>query len=225
MGFFTVYSTFVIADFLFLAGGALILAYSLIEETNMTTAPTKETIVRNLLLIYSPNTAGIVNAGFIFFGFLVSIPGLILPSTRGWLKFFGGMVVINALFTMIIGLTIWFHTLKTRSEFSGVYAALPSASQSLIQQSLDCCGYESSTSPMFVTDSVCTSASVAAMKGGCISPFSSKANVILDVIFTAAFGIVGVDAIVFLSILMLLQERKEQERYRHIDEKNGSNGF
>jgi len=221
----TVFSTFVVMDFLFLATGALLLGYSLIEESNMKQTPTVGNVVRNLLLIYSPNTAGIVNAGFIFFGFVVSIPGLILPSTRGWLKFFGAMVVINALFTMIMGLVIWFHTLKTRSEFSGVYAALPASSQSLMQQALDCCGYENSTSPMFITDNVCTSAAVAAMKGGCISPFSSKANVILDQIFTAAFGIVGVDAVTFLSILMLLQDRKEQERYRHIDEKNGNNAF
>lgn len=225
MGFLTVYSTFVIADFLYLATGALLLGYSLIEQSNMSSTPDKGNVIRNLLLIYSPNTAGIVNAAFIFFGFLVSIPGLILPTTRGWLKFFGGIVVINAIFTMIIGLFIWFHTLKTRSEFSSVYAALPASSQSLIQQVLECCGYENSTSPMFVTDTVCTSATVAAKLGGCISPFSSKANIILDQIFTAAFGIVGIDAVTFLAILMLLQDRKEQERYRHIDEKNESNAF
>jgi len=221
----TVFSTFVVMDFLFLAGGAILLAYSLIEISNMSATPTVGNVVRNLLLIYSPNTAGIVNAAFIFFGFLVSIPGLILPSTRGWLKFFASIVVINAIFTMVIGLFIWFHTLKTRSEFSSVYAALPGTSQSLVQQALNCCGYENSTSPMFIVDSVCPTAAEAALKGGCISPFSSKANVILDQIFTAAFGIVGVDAVTFLSILMLLQVRKEQERYRHIDEKNGNNAF
>jgi len=221
----TVFSIFVVMDFFFLATGALLLGFSLIEQSNMTQVPTVGNVVRNMLLIYSPNVAGIVNAVFIFFGFLVSIPGLILPSTRGWLKFFAGLVFINALFTMIIGLVIWFHTLKTRSEFSSVYAALPASSQSLMQQALDCCGYESSTSPPFIPDNICTSAAVAVMKGGCISAFSSKANVILDQIFTAAFGIVGVDAATFLAILMLLQDRKEQERYRHIDEKNGNNAF
>lgn len=35
----------------------------------------------------------------------------------------------------------------------------------------------------------------------------------------------GVDAFVFMSILCLLQDRKEKERYRHIDEKNGDNAF
>jgi len=221
----TVFSTFIVADFLFLAGGAVLLAFALIQRAEMNEASTEANIVRNVLFIYSPSVFGIVNAGFVFFAFLVSIPGLVLPSTRGWLKLLGALVLINALFTMIIGLDIWFHTLKTRSEFSSVYAALPKASQSLMQQSLDCCGYENSTSPPFVTDSVCTSDATAALKGGCISPFSSKANVILDQIFTAAFAIVGVDGALFLAILMLLQDRKEKERYRHIDEKNGGSGF
>jgi hypothetical protein len=44
-------------------------------------------------------------------------------------------------------------------------------------------------------------------------------------IFTAAFGIVGVDAILVLCVAMVLQYRQEQERYRHIDEKNGLGGL
>jgi hypothetical protein len=44
---------------------------------------------------------------------------------------------------------------------------------------------------MFVTDSTCTNAIVAATKPGCVTPFSSFANNYLDLIFTAAFGIVG----------------------------------
>jgi len=221
----TVFSTFVVADFLFLATGALLLAYALVQQSELAEVATKGNVVRNLLLIYSPSVAAIVNAGFVFFTFVVSIPGLILPSTRGWLKLLGFLVVANALFTLIIGLDIWFHTLKTRSEFSSIYTALPSTSQSMIQQSLDCCGYENSTSPLFITDAVCSSATTAAMKGGCISPFSSEANLVLDQIFTAAFAIVGIDATLFLALLMLLQDRKEKERYRHIDEKNGSGGF
>lgn len=39
--------------------------------------------------------------------------------------------------------------------------------------------------------------------------------------FTGAFGIVGFDVIVMLMITIVLKDRKEKERYRHIDEKNG----
>ena len=85
----------------------------------------------------------------------------------------------------------------------------------------DCCGYFNSTSPLFVQDGTCTTSLVAAQKGGCISKFSSHANRYLDLIFTAAFGIVGIDTILVLCVAMVLKYRQEQERYRHIDEKNG----
>lgn len=81
-----------------------------------------------------------------------------------------------------------------------------------------------STTPLFVQDSTCTTPLVAAQKGGCIAKFSSASNTYLDRIFTAAFGIVGVDMILVLCVAMVLKYRQEQERYRHIDEKNGG-GF
>jgi hypothetical protein len=56
---------------------------------------------------------------------------------------------------------------------------------------LNCCGYLNSTSPPFVIDAICTNAVVAASKVGCVGPFSSVANNFLDVVFTAAFGVVG----------------------------------
>lgn len=74
-------------------------------------------------------------------------------------------------------------------------------------------------------DSTCLSSLVAAQKGGCIAPFSTFANTYLDQIFTAAFGIVGVDMLVLLCVAMVLQYRQEQERYRHIDEKLGLGGM
>jgi hypothetical protein len=54
---------------------------------------------------------------------------------------------------------------------------------------LGCCGYINTTD--FVTDTTCTSAFVAAGKSSCVGPFSTIANNYLDVLFTAAFGIVG----------------------------------
>lgn len=43
----------------------------------------------------------------------------------------------------------------------------------------------------YVTDTTCTSVFVAAAKASCVGPFSTFANNYLDVLFTAAFGIVG----------------------------------
>lgn len=50
----TVFSTFVVADFLFLAGGALLLGFALVEQADMSEAANKGNAVRNLLFLYSP---------------------------------------------------------------------------------------------------------------------------------------------------------------------------
>jgi len=217
--------TFILTDLLFLGTGGLLIGFSLITEAEKTNTPTVSTIARNLLLAMCPLTGAVANAIIIFVTFLASLPAIIMPMTRGWLKLHGYMVVICGVFTLIIGLDIWFTTLKTRSELSTVWSTQSAADQSLLQQELSCCGYFNSTSPPFVTDSVCADALTAAQKPGCVSPFSSFANNFLDLIFTAAFGIVGVDVSLVLSIAMLLKDRKEKERYRHIDEKTGTAGF
>jgi len=220
-----VLATFVITDFLFLLTGVLLLAFPLVTESQMTTAPTVNSVARNLLLMRCPLTAAIANSVMIFVTFLVSLPAIVMPMTRGWLKIHGYMVLICAIFTLVLGLDTWFDTLKTRSNLLGVWASQPASTQSLLQQELNCCGYANSTSPPFVTDSTCTSSLVAAQLSGCVGPFSTFANNFLDLIFTAAFGVVGVDVALILSIAMLLKDRKEKARYRHIDEKNGAGGF
>jgi len=129
------------------------------------------------------------------------------------------------LFTLIIGLTIWFETLKTRRVLSDIWNVQPATTQSLLQQQFNCCGYANSTSPPFVTDSACPNALAAAAQVGCVTPFSKYANLFLDVVFTGAFGIVGVDVVFVLATAMLLKDRKEKERYRGIDEKSGVGAF
>lgn len=85
--------------------------------------------------------AALGNAILIFVTFLISVPGIIMPMTRGWLKLSGYMTVVCGLFTLIIGLTIWFETLKTRRVLSDIWNVLPSTSQSLLQQKV--CGFSS----------------------------------------------------------------------------------
>jgi hypothetical protein len=80
--------------------------------------------------------AAITNAVFIFVTFLFSIPAMIVPMNRGWLKLHGYMVVVCAVFTLVLGLNTWFNTLKTRSNLAPIWAAQSTTSQSLLQQSV-----------------------------------------------------------------------------------------
>jgi len=217
--------TYVAVDALFVVTGGLLLIFALTTKARITDTPTLANVANDLILSTCPLNAAIGNSVFVFFTFLMSIPAIVMPMTRGWLKFSGYLTVISGLFTMIIGLTIWFETLKTRKNFSTVWVNQPASTQSLLQQKFNCCGYTNSTSPPFVTDSTCPNALAAAAQIGCVSPFSSFANNFLDLVFTGAFGIVGVDVLLVLSTAMLLKDRKEKERYRHIDEKSGAGAF
>jgi hypothetical protein len=89
----------------------------------------------------------------------------------------------------------------------------------------NCCGYINSTTPAFQQDNTCTTALVAAQKQGCVGPYTNFANSFLDMIFTGMFGLVALDAILLLCNAMLVRKRKEMERYRHIDAKNGFGGI
>jgi len=216
---------FVGLDFLFVGCGGLILGFSLISEQQLRQTPTTNNVTQNLLLGQCPLTAGVVNAIFIFVTFLLSLPALFLPTNRGWLRTQGWLVVVCATFTLGLGLAVWVETLQTRQNLSNLWGRQTPVIQSLLQQKFNCCGYVNSTTPPFVQDVTCSNTLVAAQKGGCISPFSSFANKYLDRVFTAAFGIVGLDAMLVLTVAMVLKYRMEQERYRHIDEKNGLGGL
>jgi hypothetical protein len=57
-----------------------------------------------------------------------------MPTSRGWLKIHGYMVVVCMVFTLVIGLDIWFETLKTRENLSQLWNRQPNSVQSLLQQ-------------------------------------------------------------------------------------------
>lgn len=215
----------VAADGLFLAAGIMELVFSLVVRSQMNDVPTDgEQATRNLLYQRFPLAAGIVNAAFILLTFVATLPGLFMPA-RGILKVGGYMVTFCAIFTMCVGVFLWVMTLRIREEFLAVYVAQDPSVQGLIQTSFECCGYNNSTVPAFVTDSTCPSPAAAALMRGCATAISSFANIHIDSIFTVVFGIVGIDAIFVLCIACLLKERKERERYRHIDEKSGFRSF
>ncbi|TAQ88954.1 hypothetical protein B7494_g2729 [Chlorociboria aeruginascens] len=217
--------SYIVVNFLFVASGGLLIAFALTTKSENAQQQTVKTVARDLLLMRCPLNGAIGNAVVVFVTFLISLPAMMMPTTRGWLKLHGFMTVVCALFTLVLGLEIWFDTLKTRANLSVTWNLQTSATQSLLQQELGCCGYQNSTSPPFVVDSTCPTAAVAATIVGCVTPFSKLANNFLDEIFTGAFGIVGIDVALVLMTTMLLKDRKEKARYRVIDEKNGARSF
>jgi len=213
---------YLLADFLFLAAGGLILAFSLLAAQQEKETLTIDNVATNLLLTICPLTAGVVNAIIVFATFLTSLAALALPTNRTWLKLQGWLVVVCSFFTLILGLIIWFNTLQTRNNLSTIWVAQSVDVQSLLQEKFNCCGYLNFLAPAFVVDPTCPNSNVASTMAGCVSGFSSYANSYLGLVFTIAFGIVAVDVVVLLCIVMVLKHRAEQQRYKHIDEKSAT---
>ncbi|KAJ9204601.1 hypothetical protein DTO166G4_7509 [Paecilomyces variotii] len=217
--------TFFGADLAFLLGGVLLLVGGLVMEMVLKGTLTVDNVDKVLLLQMFPIKGAIVNAIFVFITFVMSLLGIMLPGNRFWLKCHGYFVWFCAIFTMILGLDLWFQTLQTRANLDTLWGKQTAQTQSLLQQKFDCCGYTNSTSPPFIQDSVCTTPLVAAQLGGCATAFTAFANPFLDIIFTADFGIVAIDMILLLCVAVVVKDRKEKERYRLIDAKNGFEGI
>lgn len=90
-----------------------------------------ETELRSRLTVVA---AGVVNAIFVFATFLLSLPALAMPMSRGWLKLQAWLVVVCAVFTLVIGLFIWFDTLEVRKNLGVVWGSMSPTIQDLMQQ-------------------------------------------------------------------------------------------
>ncbi|KAF3768773.1 hypothetical protein M406DRAFT_249206 [Cryphonectria parasitica EP155] len=214
-----VLGAYVAADLAFAVTGAILVGFCVVTQNTMFNAPTNGTeAVEHLLFREFPLTAGIANGVMVFVTFALTIPAIVMP-TRGWLKLSSYFIVASALFSVILGLYMWILTLRTKETFSPIWDAQTSTVQDLMQTSFTCCGYFNSTSPAFVTDATCQSPAAAALMRGCAAPIASFANVFVDDIFTAVFGMAGIDAVLLLATACLLKDRKERARFRYIDSK------
>jgi hypothetical protein len=81
-----------------------------------------------------PYLAAIANAVLIFITFVLSLPAIIFPDNRGWLKLHAWFTVGSATFTLGVGLAIWFDTLRTRSNLGVVWEQQTPQVRSLLQQ-------------------------------------------------------------------------------------------
>ncbi|KAF8243427.1 hypothetical protein K440DRAFT_589596 [Wilcoxina mikolae CBS 423.85] len=216
-----VLTSYVVSDFIFLATGVMLITVASIWRNEMASPPTEESVGRLILLQRCPLVAVLANGILVVITFVVSLPAFALPTSRTWLKIHSWGVVMCLLFTLVLGLNEWIQTLTTRANLQVVWGKQSQETQSMLQQKFDCCGYVNSTTPLYVPDAVCTNDIVAASKEGCVTAFSGYGEKWLNYLFTAAFGVVGMDVVLLLCAAMMIRYRKEQLRYRLIDQKWG----
>ncbi|KAH0596779.1 hypothetical protein MHUMG1_05087 [Metarhizium humberi] len=191
-----VFTTTLGISLLFLASGCLELGFSLVVRNMMDSKPESgQEAVRNLLYQMFPLTAGIANGAATLATFAFTLLGLMSPM-RSWLKAGGYLITLCGLFTLCLGVYLWIMTLRLKDGFFPTYLELEPGVQSLVQQSL--------LQHLYRQYLYCALWHRRDAKGS---------------------WELGLDAILILSIACLLKERKERERYRHIDEKSGFRQF
>lgn len=109
---------------------------------------------------------------------LLAVPGAIANSRR-LLKASSVANTISLLATLATGFSIWYTTLVERRTYLALWQSQSLNSTALIQDRFDCCGYFNATSPTFAFSTACPTADAAALKQGCVLPFTTFADLIL----------------------------------------------
>ena len=87
-----------------------------------------------LLIIRIISIGIIANAAVVFVTFIVALVSYIAPLNRLWLRLHSWLVILSGMFTLILGLIIWFYTLKSRSNIGKIWTDESDEVRSLLQQ-------------------------------------------------------------------------------------------
>ncbi len=68
-----------------------------------------------------------------------------------WLKVSSGLIVVTALFSLVLGLDIWFLTLKTKEDFAPLWSAQNATVQELMQTAVRFLSTHPPSGPLFYT--------------------------------------------------------------------------
>lgn len=182
-------------------------------------------VLRNLIISKADLTIGIVIGVAYLLTFALSVGAVIQPNHVTL-----GLVILNwtllgdAIITLIVGTIIWFYTLRERTNFAVIFDGASQNTRQQVQDALQCCGYFSATDSV-VNAGFCLDPTKAANATPCVGPLTTKADFTLNNIFSSIYGFMAVIIALFLASMCVIKVRKEEERFRLIDEKRGGRGF
>jgi len=205
------------SSFSVLAAGVVSIAFSIVWR-----APN---VLRNLIISPSDLTIGIIIGVVYLITFAVSIGAIIQPAhvTIG-LVILNWTLLADAVVTLVVGSIIWFYTLRERANFAVVFDKSSTAIRQSVQDKLQCCGYFNSTDSG-VIGGFCSDTAKAASATPCVGPLTTHADFTLNNIFSSIYGFMAILIALFLASMCVIKVRKEEERFRLIDEKRGGRGF
>ncbi|KAI1320210.1 phospholipid scramblase 1 [Mortierella claussenii] len=156
---------------------------------------------------------------------IVGYVGGIAPVRRkSFLVAFAWLIVAAMIAELALGGVIWFKTLRMRSLFATQWMTWPDSLKVAFQDMTSltgygqCCGYHDKME--IVYSGVCTQAAAATFPG-CEEKVSAFADSYLRKLYTSLFGFTVVNVVCFVSTVILVQARNDEERYIRIGRKEG----
>ncbi|KAF9935826.1 phospholipid scramblase 1 [Modicella reniformis] len=136
---------------------------------------------------------------------------------------FAWLIVTAMIAELLLGGVIWFKTLRMRSLFASQWMTWPDSLKVAFQDMTtlrgygQCCGYRYTT--QVVPTGFCETQ--ASTVPGCEEKVTTFADLYLRKLYTSLFGFTVVNVVCFLSTVIVIQARNDEERYIRIGRKEG----
>ncbi|KAI1319227.1 phospholipid scramblase 1 [Mortierella claussenii] len=198
--------------------GALVLG-------NVWLTQSEEGAPRDAVISRGIEQGGTIIGGIVAATALIGFVGGIAPiKLKNFLLAFVVLLIMVAGAELGLGGVIWFKTLRMRSLFQSQWLLWPDTLKIKFQDMTSltgygqCCGYLPNQD--VVISGACTLATAASFPG-CEEKVSVFADGYLRKLFTSLFGFTIVNVFVFVTTVILVQTRNDEERYIRIGKKEG----
>jgi len=188
-------------------------------------------LMRDLVISKSDLTAGLVLGIGLLVTWAFSVGAIIQPNHVTMpLVLLNWVLILDAVGVLSIGTFIWYYTLQERANFHQVFSLQTPAIRIAVQDSLKCCGYFNSTDLVEIGGNFCANQTFVSVTNNatgnfCVGPITAFADKTLNNIFSTIYGYMAIVILLFLASICVINKRKEEERFRRIDEKRGGRGF
>jgi len=210
-------------SFCLMAAGTVTLALSIVWR--------RPNLLMNMVLSKSDLTAGLALGITLLISWVVSVGAIVQPThVLGGLVLLNWVLLIDAIFIIVAGTFVWFYTLQERANFHTVFSNLSNETKVAVQDKLKCCGYFNSSDLSVVGGQFCANSTFIdetnnATGNFCVTPITAFADMTLNNVFSTIYGYMAIVILLFLATICIIYKRKEEERFRRIDEKRGGRGF
>ncbi|KAF9112143.1 phospholipid scramblase 1 [Mortierella sp. AM989] len=212
------YYFFMLVIYILTGAGALVLGNVWLNQSDSGGAPREAVISRSI------EEVGTMLGGIVVGTAIVGIIGGIAPIRfKKFLLAFVILLISVMLAELGLGGVIWFKTLRMRSLYQHQWLDWTDSLKIAFQDMTSltgygqCCGYLQNAN--VVPSGEC--ASLTQSFPGCEEKISAFADGYLRKLFTSLFGFTIVNVIVFVTTVILIQTRNDEERYIRISQKEG----